>query len=66
MLGTIATLIAEGVMGTPVVGSFGLQPLAYVVEVMARGDAGKFGTARAIELCQLRQSDVREVLRTQP
>ena len=49
MLGTIATLIAKGVMGAPVVGSLRLQPLAYVVEVMARGDAGKFGTARAIE-----------------
>lgn len=66
MLGAIATLIAEGVMCAPVVGRLRLQPLAYVVEVMACGDAGKFGTARAIELCQLRQSDVREVLRTQP
>lgn len=65
MFGTIAALITKGVMCPPIFGSLRSQYFAYVVYILTRGDVGQFGTSRAIELGQLRQSDVREVLRTQ-
>lgn len=65
MFGTIAALITEGVMCPPIFGSLRSQYFAYVVYILTRGDVGQFGTSRTIELGQLRQSDVREVLRTQ-